>query len=153
MYEMYILMSSNYLVFKSFSFEVIYSLVWPALTKPRLGFSKQVNWVFCNFSKCKNVLYIKCRSWWVEQTCYSWLSELGPSRVPKTCVAVKIEISKFKWSKPSQMKSWPLHQMCILIRGTKFVFMTFASETISGLVKVYFLKNPMFDLVKLDKKD
>ena len=39
--------------------------------------------------------------------------------------------------------------MCILVRGTNFVFMTFASETISGPVKVYFVKNPMFDLVKL----
>jgi len=42
--------------------------------------------------------------------------------------------------------------MCILIRGTNFVFMTFASETISGPVKVYFLKNLMFDLVKLGNK-
>jgi hypothetical protein len=30
--------------------------------------------------------------------------------------------------------------------------MTFASETISGPVKVYFVKNPMFDLVKLGNK-
>jgi len=42
--------------------------------------------------------------------------------------------------------------MYILIRGTNFVFMTFASETVSDPVKVYFLKNPMFDLVKLGNK-
>ena len=42
--------------------------------------------------------------------------------------------------------------VCILIRGTNYVFMTFASETISGPVKVYFLKNLMFDLVKLGNK-
>ena len=71
MYGMCILMSSIYLVFKSFSFEVIYSLVWPGLTKPRLGFSKQVNWVFSNFSKCKNVLCIKGRPWWDLTMLYS----------------------------------------------------------------------------------
>jgi len=68
---MCILMSSNYLVFKSFSFEVIYSLVWLGLTKSRLGFSKHVNRVYRNFSKCKNVLCIKGRPWWGLTTLYS----------------------------------------------------------------------------------
>ena len=36
-----------------------------------------------HFVKCKNGLYIKCRSWWVEQYWYSWLFHSRPSRVPK----------------------------------------------------------------------
>jgi len=47
------------------------------------------------FIKCKNSLYIKCRSWWVEQYRYSWLFQLRPSRIPKTGAWLWI-ISKFK---------------------------------------------------------
>ena len=68
---MCILMSSNYLIFKSFSFEVIYSLVWQGLTKSRLGFSKHVNRVYRNFSKCKNLFCIKVRPWWGLTMLYS----------------------------------------------------------------------------------
>jgi len=48
-----------------------------------------------HFVKCKNSLYIKCRSWWVEQYWYSWLFHSRPSTVPKTIVWLWI-LSKFK---------------------------------------------------------
>jgi len=48
-----------------------------------------------HFDKCKNGLYIKCRSWWVEQYWYSLLFKSRPSRVPKTGVWLWI-LSKFK---------------------------------------------------------
>ena len=59
-----------------------------------------------HFVKCKNGLYIKCRSWWVEQYWYSWLFQSRPSRVSKTNAWLWI-FSKFKieWFKVLQMKT------------------------------------------------
>ena len=49
-----------------------------------------------HFVKCKNGLYIKCRSWWVEQYWYSWLFQLRPSRVPWLWILSKFKIECFK---------------------------------------------------------
>ena len=42
-----------------------------------------------NFFKWKCDHYRKCRSWWVEQTLYSWVFYLRPSRARSKCVFVK----------------------------------------------------------------
>jgi hypothetical protein len=55
----------------------------------------------------QNNQYNKCRSWWVDQTWYSWLFQLRPSRVSKT----SLEPSKFKNSKfESNFVKWEVDQ-------------------------------------------
>jgi len=64
-------MSSNNLVFKRFSFQVIFSVVWPSLTKARLRIWKHVPGTRSNLSRWKYDPCMKCRSWWDLTTWYS----------------------------------------------------------------------------------
>ena len=72
-------MSSNNLVFKRFSIQVIFSIVWPSLTKARLRIWKHVPGTRSNLSRWKYGPCMKCRSWWSLTTWYSKVFHLKSS--------------------------------------------------------------------------
>jgi len=79
-----------------------------------------------SLSNVKNGLYIKCRSWWVEQYWYSWLFQLRPSRVPKTSVWLRI-LKKFK------IECFKLGQMTHLMTSNETILNTKLLE----IIKIY----------------
>jgi len=62
-----------------------------------------------NTLQMQNGLYIKCRSWWVEQYWYSWLFQSRPSRVPKPVRGYEL----FQNSKlsTSNLVKWPIWRL------------------------------------------
>jgi len=102
-----------------------------------------------HFVKCKNGLYMKCRSWWVEQYWYSWLFQSRPSRVLKTSAWLWI-LSKFNiWV----VQTFPNEILIIrpnveLDECNKLCIHDFSSWDHPGFGRV-FLKTNVLTLVKL----
>ena len=79
-----------------------------------------------HFVKCKNGLYIKCISWWVDQYWYSWIFQSRPSRVPKTGAWLWI-LSKLK------IECCKLGQMTHMITSNE----TILKSNLLVIIKIY----------------
>ena len=84
------------------------------------------NYTFLALCQMQNGLYIKCRSWWVEQFCYSWLFYSKPSRVPKTSAWLWI-LSKF------EIECFKLDEMAHLMTSNE----TILNTKLLDLIKTY----------------
>jgi len=88
-----------------------------------------------HFVKCKNGVYIKCRSRRVEQYWYSWLFQSTPSRVLKTGVL-------YEFFQNSKIECFKLGQMTHLMTSNETVLNTKLLE----IIKIYFWYNVHFSI-------
>ena len=95
-------------------------------------------------------VYMKCRSWWVEQYWYLWVFHLRPSMVLKISVSLWI-LSNFKieWSKLFQMKMWPLEKCRSWWVEQTLYSWVFYLKPSRARSKCVFVKHTILTLVKL----